>query len=519
MSGIPLIIGCSGHIDIGDKTVDQVKKVVREQILIIKATYEHTNLMMMNGLADGFDAISYELAKELSIPFIGLLPMPLADYKLKHDAPDKLEEMIAYAGSQIIEVQEFIKYSGDKFDLKYKGLGQFLAVYSDILITYWQDEENTGYVGGTEEVVNIRKGKVVRLPHKNDSTNQEGEFKRQSNEQLLNQAFKRYGARGPLLVINSKSLKTEWQIEMGINKYLESLNKENKKMNVENNSLQAYRNHFKMQAAKMKEGHGKRLKWLFTCAFLAVAAFEGYGYFPGKNGVYAFLGLTALFIVFYNIYKRTGYHQRAVDNRLLSEIMRVAIHWESVGMTYNVNRIISYKNHELIQDILEVYYSIYLLSYLDKQVNSKPLATSTGDGSAWFKGQYRYFKNNYKGHKKHITFTRIIEVGLIILYGLLAISVILIKDLAYVDICLWLTGAIAALSGLVIAYRQMTVFDELVDGYRYMYDVHETALSLCANADFTDVERLFEYVGSIALEENIDWYRMNSSKTGNFTIL
>ena len=501
MKGIPLIIGFSRDLDI--KNLDEkATKEIRDRLNYIKIQYANTDLMVMASRLTEFDRLVYQVATEMALPFIEVKPK-LAT--LNQSPPSCYEDLDLGKTYGLIDLDQFEDYSGDRFDLGYKGLAQFLAIYSDVLVVCWRPGEiaddwlakekmGEGIEDETHYIIQLRKGHSEAFD--------------------LDGQFKNYGAKGPLLVINSKTFEYNWDIELGNNAYLKDLNSENKKMDLVNPSYQEYKTYFSKQAGQLKRGHEYMIAWLFLCAVGAIVNFEAFGYIADIRIVYGFYFMTFMFIVSYKMYEGTKLHRRFVDNRLLSEMMRITIYWKEVGITKNLNKVISHKNHFLIQDILEVYYSVYLLEYINR--GDIP---QTVDQSGWFKDQTKYFKKNISDYDAELKKTVRLEKSLLAIYIVLGVMTMIARDLDFIGNLLSFAGGLAAVVGIIVTYRQMTVFDDLVDGYVYMLQVHEKAQRLYESKEFHDHEGLFTHVARIALEENIDWYRMNLDKNGQFSIL
>jgi len=77
---VPLIVAVTGHRDLVPDEVPAIRVHVREFLSNLLADYPERGVTVMSPLADGADQLVAEVALELGISLIALLPMPREIY-------------------------------------------------------------------------------------------------------------------------------------------------------------------------------------------------------------------------------------------------------------------------------------------------------------------------------------------------------------------------------------------------------------------------------------------------------
>jgi hypothetical protein len=168
-----LVVAITGHRDLFPEDFAELEAEVRRLLTQEKAKYPNTPLLLLSGLAEGADRIGARVAIALSIPYIAVLPIDPDLYVDDFASPASIrefEELLSSARSSIImplangSTREDISRNGLARDRQYECQGQFLVNASQFLIAIW-DKVETGKVGGTGEVVNLKLGKRQRSGH------------------------------------------------------------------------------------------------------------------------------------------------------------------------------------------------------------------------------------------------------------------------------------------------------------------------------------------------------------------
>jgi len=162
---VSLVIAVTGHRDLHPDYVSEYQKQVVEILRTLKDRHPHTPLLLLSGLADGADRVAVYAAQQVEIPYVAVLPMPKSEYR-KDFTPESAAEFDRLLGDRVIELPvaqgqslSEIQKGGPARDRQYRELGGFLVRYSQILIALW-DDQFTGKVGGTSDVVKMKLGQI-----------------------------------------------------------------------------------------------------------------------------------------------------------------------------------------------------------------------------------------------------------------------------------------------------------------------------------------------------------------------
>ncbi len=161
---IPIYIGVTGHKDIPEETVPNLKATVRAVIQYLHDTYQNTPLTVISSLAEGADTLVAEVGLEAGCGLIAVLPMPREEYE--RDFPsdtarhgfrsllDKAEAVFTmpYAKGS---TADSIRHPGEHRDRQYAAAGNFVAAHSQVLLALWNGIEMQG-PAGTSAVVRTK---------------------------------------------------------------------------------------------------------------------------------------------------------------------------------------------------------------------------------------------------------------------------------------------------------------------------------------------------------------------------
>jgi hypothetical protein len=158
-----ITVGVTAHRDL--ESVDQtlLRKRVREFFESLQASFPALPIKLLNSLAEGGDRLVAEVATELGISMIILLPMPAAEYEKDFSSEASLAQFRNFCA--LHEVSELPLYQGNTLEsiaadpaarsAQYAELGVFLSSHSQILLALW-DGEAGHKIGGTSSVIHFR---------------------------------------------------------------------------------------------------------------------------------------------------------------------------------------------------------------------------------------------------------------------------------------------------------------------------------------------------------------------------
>ncbi len=162
---IPFLIGVVGHRDLVPAELPAIRAAVEQLLRRICDTYADVTPTLLTSMADGADLLVAEVAAELNIPILAVLPMPAEQCRaeLESDASRASFDRI-YARCERLEVA--LPDNGtkptrepspeEKRDLQFQRAGAFVARYSSLLIAIW-DGLDTEHAAGTARVVEYRR--------------------------------------------------------------------------------------------------------------------------------------------------------------------------------------------------------------------------------------------------------------------------------------------------------------------------------------------------------------------------
>jgi hypothetical protein len=163
---IPVVVGVAGHRAIDPGSIAAVSKAVRDILSQLKIEFGCA-LHVLTALAEGADQLVAEIAEELCISVIAVLPMPLGLYRTRIASGhlDKFDQSWERASLKL--ELPLVVGSGNTmnpaFDtLHYEQLGVFVARRSHILLALWEGPERADTTalpvqpGGTADVLRMR---------------------------------------------------------------------------------------------------------------------------------------------------------------------------------------------------------------------------------------------------------------------------------------------------------------------------------------------------------------------------
>lgn len=136
---VSIVIGVTGHRDLRNKDIPQLRELVRDELIKLKTEYPHTPLVMLNSLAAGADLLCAEVAADLGIALKCPLPMSVDEYRLDFDAATvtQFETMLNQAEEVFIAPNTEPLPTEISRDYHYRQAGIYVAEHSHILLALW----------------------------------------------------------------------------------------------------------------------------------------------------------------------------------------------------------------------------------------------------------------------------------------------------------------------------------------------------------------------------------------------
>ncbi|WP_457350798.1 hypothetical protein [Roseateles sp. P5_D6] len=140
--GFPIIVGISGHRLIDPEGASSVRSSLLDALKRLQDRLDG-NLYVATGLAEGADQLAAEVAGELKIAHIAVLPMRLADFEATLSTDDAKASLHRHWQASALRVElppipaEPGDTAADADKLQYEQLGAVLSRFSHLLIAMW----------------------------------------------------------------------------------------------------------------------------------------------------------------------------------------------------------------------------------------------------------------------------------------------------------------------------------------------------------------------------------------------
>ncbi len=160
---IPLVIAVTGHRDLVDREKPAITAAVKTFLEEMVEQNPDRRIQLYSALAEGSDQLAAQVAHELGLDVIAVLPMDVQTYRtdFKHQSSKREFEQCLKLAAETIELlpahgvsAEEIEHQGPNRDAQYAQLGVFLAAHCHILLAIW-DGKTSDHMGGTADVVHF----------------------------------------------------------------------------------------------------------------------------------------------------------------------------------------------------------------------------------------------------------------------------------------------------------------------------------------------------------------------------
>ncbi|MBQ9188580.1 MAG: hypothetical protein IJ138_04585, partial [Clostridia bacterium] len=152
---IPIVVGVTGHRDIRPEDRDVIYNAVKQELMALQSRCPHSEIVMQNSLADGADQLCAEVARELSVPLIAVLPLDRAEYE-KDFSAEALPAFRALCDAAedcfVAPNTERAPASKDR-DFAYRQAGVYVASHAHVLLALWDGAESPASDCGTAAIV------------------------------------------------------------------------------------------------------------------------------------------------------------------------------------------------------------------------------------------------------------------------------------------------------------------------------------------------------------------------------
>ena len=161
---VPLLVGITGHRDLGDADRELLVAAVREVFVELQGANPGRPLTLLTALAEGADTLVTRIALEFGARLVVVLPMAHDDYERDFAGPAR-DDFLDLLYDRHVVRRVVIPTVGRKAEhldaetrraLQYALAGAYIADHADALIALW-DGLPSDRVGGTAHVVHYRR--------------------------------------------------------------------------------------------------------------------------------------------------------------------------------------------------------------------------------------------------------------------------------------------------------------------------------------------------------------------------
>ena len=166
---LPLVVAVTGHRDLVPSETPAIRDRVQELFVQLRQEYPDRRLQAMSALAEGADQLVADVAVEMGVELVVVLPMTRSVYRdgfPSEESKSRLDELCERA-TDFYELplangntQAGIATAGPQRNRQYAQLGVFLCAHCHILLAIW-DGKVTDELGGTGQVVKVHHDDIM----------------------------------------------------------------------------------------------------------------------------------------------------------------------------------------------------------------------------------------------------------------------------------------------------------------------------------------------------------------------
>jgi hypothetical protein len=559
-----LTIGVTGHRDIPTEDGELIKSVIKSRLLHLQATYKNTPLIVLSGLAEGADRLVVEVADEMDIAFVAILPLPKDDYATDFNEPGSKQDFYKWLDKAAwVETLTQATTESNVSYLRnacYEQLGFYLTNNSHLLLALW-DGDKQEKTGGTSQVVRYFLQGVSGKPQ--DKTTALNLPSYRPVEHILTRRLSQLNAIGheqigaletlwPTVTFNDDAwLEKRWSLSLlslgTFNQDMQQFGQTNPEPVLTSRRYllgddviystfdtkgQRIADLFAISDAMSSFAQSRRHKnfiALVIFALSAVVSQQSYGFFLQWYLLVGSLSLGGISFWLYQQSQSQRLEEKYLDYRALAEGLRVQFFWHIAGVNLSVSDFFLREQRDELEWIRQTITSTQLKS--EKETHKKSHRWII---ERWVRDQRIYFiGDHFKGRlgkaridaRAEKKLTRRMKQCFFTGLGIMLISAIgyewIYPDLTLEWKSLLLNGLLAT-SGAILCivpsikiYLDTMAFDEHAKRYLRMgqyYGLCEKQLERLDEAHTVEIDQLFIDIGKQALIETGDWLLLHRQR-------
>jgi hypothetical protein len=545
--GSGLVVGVTGHRDLREEQLPGLRSQVRDFFLGLRQRYPGLPITLLSPLAAGADQLATEVARELGIRVVAVLPVPAAMYREDFDEPGAqavYDQQLAAADVLELPLLQAsdtaaVAHDGHARDLQYAQAGIFASSHSHILLALW-DGEPSGLLGGTSQVVAFHL----------EGSMPEAIDRRQSAAVVL-------GLDEETLVHHIPVGRRSGGGDTGAARWLTSGSERNTHDDIPQAFDQVFRRHAEflqdraryddeISEAVVGEGsdcpvrqqfvaadwlastYRRRVSRVLLATYLVTGmmgfAFITYSDFAAQDlMLYVFLGLFAIGVVINAMAQRREWHRKYIDYRALAEGLRVQSYWRRAGIVDSSRPSFAHDNFLQKQDV-ELGWIRNVMRGASVDGMLAPLSPRDGIdpvinewiGAPGADGQLDYYTQTAARRAIHHRRTELLAslclwtgIGLSMLLAVFA----RVLDDELQNLTVAAMGLLSLTAAVHEAYAYKKADKELIKQYRFMARIFGAAqrrLSQCRSDE--ERRQLLRTLGEAALAEHAEWTLMHRER-------
>jgi len=202
---IPLLIGIVGHRDLVPEEIPAIRDAATELLRTLRDTQPDVPIKLLSAQAEGADLVVAEVAQQLGIGIIALLPF--AEAQCRADltgAAARAAYDRTMAGAEKLELKpgpgtdsSQLVHAGEPRDRQFGRAGELIAQHCALLIVIWDGVE-TKHRAGTARTVEQRRGQDSAAEEGGPDRSRAGLFASADNDLIYEIRCSRQGNARPL---------------------------------------------------------------------------------------------------------------------------------------------------------------------------------------------------------------------------------------------------------------------------------------------------------------------------------
>jgi hypothetical protein len=541
---VPLTVGVTGHRDLFDQDVPEVRQRLESIFKQLHSDYPATPVRLLSALAEGADRLAAQAALSIGVQLTVCLPMPRGEYEkdfVTAESKEEFSKLLQSSNSPPAEpgAHVGIAVQGCERDLCYERAGAFIVRHSHILIAVW-DGKDPMLVGGTAAVVNF---KLNGLPQKYapergplDAPDVGPVFHipaRRQREGQTSQAYADFwkglyrhdepGNRAYHLLLPPDGSVNDYEVRLAkINEFnsatrfcslsaLEASRQEMFPRLLPEDTVLSKYCAADVLAQRFQRRHHWATRMIYGCAVGMAATFSLYHTFlPDWRILLLYLLVFVVMVATFAIQSLQGYDERFLDCRALAEGLRVQLFWQLAGLTGNVAHSYLRKQSEAIEWIRDSLRAIALVPAAGEHALVDENERKDLIKKHWISHQLNYFERASHRDARRVSSISLTSYVLYAIGLVVAIFATCVTAKSGVrreqrELMILLMGLPPAVAALYQGYSEHMSFKDHAMEYERMKLLYSRADKLSSTLTFDEFQKLVEDLGKEALLENGDW--------------